>query len=134
MLKVIQPGWSRSFRVVDVPGRHHGGVEDVHGLVVGVGEPQLLLVGREADAVARTAVPRHRAFLESRDLDAVQLLPGPQVADLEAQQVVDVHVAARLRGVDRERPDRSRERAHGFDHVWVLGSATNRSGECSPAR
>ena len=36
-------------------------------------------------------------FLKPCDLDAVQLLAGLQVADLEAEQLVDVDVDQRLR-------------------------------------
>ena len=81
----------------DLLRRHHRRVEDVHLLVGAVGEPQLLFVGREADAVARAAVPLDRSLLEAGDLDPVQHLAGLDVADFEAEQVVDVDETKRLR-------------------------------------
>ena len=72
------------------------GVEDVHGVVGAVGEPELLLVRRQPDAVAGAAVPLDRALLEAGHFDAVQHLAGLQVADLEAEQLVDVDEAERL--------------------------------------
>ena len=71
-------------------------------------------VRRQADAVARAAVPLDRALLVALDLDPVELLAGREVADLEPEQIVDVDVAERLRAVDRERTDRRRERADGL--------------------
>ncbi len=85
MLKVIQPGWSRSSIEADLLGRHDGRVEDVQPTVGGVGEPELLLVGRQADAVAGAAVPLGRPLLEALHLDPIQLLARDQVADLEAR-------------------------------------------------
>src|SRR5262249_49638505 len=52
--------------------RHDRGVEDVHLAVGGVAHPDLLLVRREADAVAGAAVPLDGALLEALHLDAVQ--------------------------------------------------------------
>ena len=59
-------------------------------------------------------------FLKPWHLDAVQLLAGLQVADLEAEQLVDVDEAQRLRAVDGERPDRRRERADLVDDLVRL--------------
>ena len=56
-------------------------------------------------------------FLEARDLDAMPLRAAPQVADLEAQQVVDVHEAERLPAVDGERADARGERADLADDL-----------------
>ena len=72
--------------LVDLLGRHHRGVEDVDPLVGGVDDPELLLVGRQADAVARAAVPLDRALLEALHLDPVERLARGQVAHLEAEQ------------------------------------------------
>ena len=69
-----------------------------------------------------TAVPFHRSFLEAGDLDAVQHLAGLDVADLEAEQIVDVDEAERLRAVDRERPDGVAERTDAADdlvRLWI---------------
>src|SRR5262245_7128891 len=63
--------------------RHHGVVEDVHHLVVAVAHPELGLVGCEPDAMARAAVPIDWSLLISLDLDVVELLAGPNVADFE---------------------------------------------------
>ena len=71
-------------------------VEDVQRAVGGVADPDFLLVRRQADAVAGAAVPLDRALLEALHLDAVQHLARLQVADLEAEQAVDVDVAQRL--------------------------------------
>ena len=65
MLNVIQPGWSRSTIDGDLLRRHDGRVEDVHPAVERVGQPELLLVGRQADPVAGAAVPLGRALLEA---------------------------------------------------------------------
>ena len=103
-------------------------------LVVAVREPQLLLVRREADAVARAAVPLHRALFEPGDLDAVQHLARLHVADLESEQIVDVHEAERLGAVDRERTDQVAERADLLHDLVLCASAIDSSGYCSPAR
>ena len=63
--------------------------------------------------VTGAAVPLHRPLLVALDLDAMQLLAGPDVADLESEQLVDVDVAQRLVAVHRERTDRVREGANG---------------------
>ena len=82
-----------------------------------------------------TAVPLHRPLLEARDLDAVQHLAGAQVADLEPEQIVDVHETERLGGVDRERADDVAERADRPARPCACAvSATLRSGDFSPAR
>jgi hypothetical protein len=57
-----------------------------------------------------TAVALHLALLVARHFDVLQHLAGLQVADFEAEQIVDVDVDARLRPVDRERADDVRER------------------------
>jgi hypothetical protein len=51
-------------------------------------EPDLLLIGCQADAVARAAVPFDLTFLEALHFDPVELLAGGQVADLEAALVL----------------------------------------------
>ena len=99
----------------DLLRRHHRRVEDVQAAVGAVGQPQLLLVRRQPDAVAGAAVPLDRALVVAGDLDAVQHLAGRDVADLEAEQAVDVDEAQRLRAVDRERPDRAAERPDAAD-------------------
>jgi len=78
----------------------------VQPLVRGVGDPDFLFVGRHAHAVTRAAVALRDASLEPRDLDAVKLLAGRQVADFKPQQSVDVYKAERATTVDGERPDR----------------------------
>ena len=95
-------------------------------------EPQLPLVGRQADAVARAAVPLDRPLLEARDLDAVQHLPGLEVADLEPEQLVDVHEAQRLRAVDGERPDHVAERADVLTTLWRLGVGDRQQRRLQP--
>src|SRR5262249_28085485 len=82
--------------VCDLLRRHHGRVENVDPAVVGIGEPDLALVGRQTDAVARAAVALGRSLLEALHLDAVQLPSGGDVADLETEQLVDIHETERL--------------------------------------
>src|SRR6185436_4448959 len=101
----------------DLLGWHHRRIEDMDAFVVPVREPQLFLIGREADAVARAAMALHRPFLESGDLDAVQHLARLDVADFEAKQIVDVDEAERLSPIDRERTNDVAERTHLFDHL-----------------
>src|SRR6185295_13815606 len=95
----------------DLPGRHRRRVEDVQAAVGAVREPDLLFVGREADAVARAAVALDRSFLVAGHLDAVQHLARPQVPDLEAEKLVDVYESERLGGIDGEGPDELPERS-----------------------
>src|SRR5262249_35635438 len=64
---------------------HHRGIEDVQGAVVRVTDPKLLLVRRQADAVARAAMPLDRPLLVTFHLHPVQNLSPLQVADLEAE-------------------------------------------------
>jgi hypothetical protein len=85
-------------------------VEHVHQAVVAVRQPEFRFVRRQRDPVARAAVPLHVALLEPGYFDVLQHLPRLQVADFEAEQVVDVDVDAGLRAVDGERPDDIRER------------------------
>src|SRR6266542_5133298 len=84
--------------------------------VGGVADPDLALVGRQANAVAGAAVPLHLALLEPLYLDAMQFFAAGEVADLEAEQAVDVDEAERPRRVDRERPDRGAERPDRPQH------------------
>ena len=60
-------------------------------------DPDFLLVRRQADAVARAAVPLDRPLLVALHLDPMELLARGQVAHLEAEQAVDVHEAEGLR-------------------------------------
>ena len=62
----------------------------------------------------------HKATFEPCDFDAVKLLAGRQVADLEAEQSIDVHEAERAAAVDRERPDGRRERSDLADNLVGL--------------
>src|SRR5215831_19098457 len=96
-----------------------------------IAHPDLALVRREADAVTRTAVAFHGAFLESGHLDALQQLAGLEITDLEPQQVVDVHVAATLGAVDRERSNDTTERADEARHAarFRVGDAQLRGAE-----
>ena len=59
-------------------------------------------------------------FLNAGTSTRCSFLPGLQVADLEAEQLVDVHEAQRLRAVDGERPDRRRERPDLVDDLVRL--------------
>ena len=106
--------------LADLLRRHHRRVEDVHPAVGRVGQPELLVVGRQADPMAGAAVPLGRPLLKPRHLDAIQLLARLQVAHLEAEQLVDVHEAERLGAVDRERPDARGERADRADDLVRL--------------
>jgi hypothetical protein len=62
-------------------------------------------------------VALHRPLLKARDLDAMQHLPRLDVADLEAEQIVDVDEAQRLLRVHREGADGIAERADAADHL-----------------
>src|SRR5260370_812550 len=66
-----------------LPGRHHCGVEDVQAMVGAIHNPQLFLIRRQSDAVARTPVPLYRTRLVALNLNAVQHLPCPQIANFE---------------------------------------------------
>jgi len=60
----------------------------VNPFVERVAEPDLFFVGSQADAVAGTAVAFDRAFLETRDLDAMKRLTdmfASERANLEGQ-------------------------------------------------
>src|SRR5262245_41088386 len=48
-----------------LPGRHGRGVEDVDMAVGRIADPDFPLVGRQANAVARAAVPLDRSFLKA---------------------------------------------------------------------
>src|SRR6185436_3814845 len=63
--------------------RHDSVVEDVHQLVVPIADPQLTLVWRQANAVARAPVPLDGPTLSAFDLDAMELLPRSQVEGVE---------------------------------------------------
>src|SRR6516162_11141601 len=89
--------------------------------VVRVANPDLLLVGAQADAVARAAVPLCRPALEAMDLDTMNHLAALEVADLEAEQAVDRDKDQRLVRVDGERPNAGAERADGLDDLVRLG-------------
>jgi hypothetical protein len=52
--------------------------------------------------VAGATVPGDRTLLESRHIDLSQFLAGGQVADLEAEPVVDADVTARGGTIGRE--------------------------------
>src|SRR5262249_55239738 len=79
-----------------LPRRGRRQVEDVQPAIVGVADPGLGLVRREADAVAGAAVPLHGALLVALNLDALEYLAARQVGDFEAEQLVDTDVCARL--------------------------------------
>src|SRR5262245_54430097 len=85
--------------------RHDGIVEDVYLLVERVHDPDLLLVRRQADAVAGAAVSLHRPLLRPLNFHSMELLAGRQVADLKAETLVDVHIDERLSSVHCEGAD-----------------------------
>src|SRR5206468_6996795 len=76
-----------------------------------VAEPKLALVRRECDAMAGAAVALHGALCVALDLDAVEQLARPEVADLEAEQIVHVREHQRPRAVDGEWADDVAERS-----------------------
>ena len=122
MQKVIQPGRSRTWMFIPCFGGITVASKMWMRLLHAVRQPELLLVRRERDPVARAAVPLRRPGLEALHLDAVQLLPRLDVADLEAEQAVDVDEHQRVAPVHRERPDRIRERPHrAHDRVASSG-------------
>jgi hypothetical protein len=90
-------------------------------LIRRVDDPHLALVGRQADAVAGTAMPLDSACLETGDFDTVQLLFRRQVSDLEAQQIVDAHVSSRAGSVDGEGANRSRQWPDFLNDLVGLG-------------
>ena len=59
-------------------------------------------------------MPLHWAFRKPGHFNPVQHPAGLEIADLEAQQIIDVHEAQRLRAVDRKRADNVREGPHFF--------------------
>src|SRR5262249_28428075 len=69
----------------DLLGRRLRGIEDVDVAVCRVADPDLFLVGREANTVAGAAVPFNRTFLVAFDFDSIQLFAALQVPDLEAE-------------------------------------------------
>src|SRR5262245_15144970 len=75
------PGLLANRHLRHLSRRHHGVVEDVHQLVVPVTDPELSPVGRQTDAVARTAVPLDRSLFHALDLYAMKLPASPQIAD-----------------------------------------------------
>ena len=85
--------------------RQDGSVEDVDLAIGGVTHPDFLLVRRQADAVAGAAVALDVAAFESLDVDAVGDLAGVQVADFEAEEVVDAGEDERAAAVDGEGAD-----------------------------
>ena len=56
-------------------------------------------------------------FLVALHFDAMQLLSGFDVADFEAEEVVDVDIAQGLRTIHRKRPNRTCKRSHGCDDL-----------------
>src|SRR5262249_37240201 len=110
--------------------RHGRGVEDVEAAVVRVAEPELALVGRQSDAVARAAVTLRRPLLYAGDLHPPPLPAARQVADLESKQVIDVDEAERLAAIHgeganhaTERPDRAGDRVSGHVGDGEFGRA-----------
>ena len=74
-------------------GRDRSDIEYVDPAVGGIADPDLPLVGTQADAMAGAAMALRRPLLEALYHDAVQDLAGPQVSDFEAEKVVDGDVA-----------------------------------------
>ena len=52
----------------------------------GIAQPDFLLVGSQCNAVTGTTVQLNRDLLEAGHSDALNLLPGSQVADFETQK------------------------------------------------
>lgn len=124
-------GFVAEFDVGDVFGRHNGVVVKMHAAVVGVGEPDFFFVGSEADAVAGATVAFGRADFEIGDFEAVKFFSGGDVADFEAEQAVEIHVADRAGAVDGEGADEVAERADFFDDgvSFGVGDAEERGAQ-----
>lgn len=116
----------------DLARGHHGRVEDVHPAIVGVGEPEFGFIGSQADPVAGAAVPLGRALFKACHLDAIALSSRGQVADLEAQQVVDVDEAERLSTVHGEGANARTERAHRPLNLVGLGAGHDQERRVQP--
>ena len=97
---------------MDLLRRHHRGVEEVQVAVVSIGHPDFALVSRQPNAMTWAAMTFHRATLESLHFDTMQLLAGLQIANLETQQVVDIHKTKGLVAIDRERTNVRGKRSH----------------------
>src|SRR5262249_47630023 len=70
-----------------------------------IGDPQLLFIRCQSDAMARAAVALDRALLVTLDLDAVKLLAGRDVPYFESEQAVDIHEHQGVASIHRERTD-----------------------------
>ena len=108
-------GFVAEFDALDVFGWHDGVVVEVKATIVGVGEPNFLFVGREADAVAGAAVSLGVADFEALDFDAMKQFSGVEVADFEAEKAVFVDVAEGAGAIDGEGANEVSEGAHFFD-------------------
>src|SRR3989442_10896427 len=75
-----------------------------------IGEPKLLFIWGQPNAVTRTTVSFGRTFLEACNLDAVEHLSGLEVTNFEAEKFIHVDKAERLTPVDGKRADRVAER------------------------
>jgi hypothetical protein len=85
-----------------LPRGHDRRVKDVHPSIVSVGDPQLALVGRQANSVAGATMTLGGTGFEPLDLDPVQHLAGKQVTDFESEQVIDIDEAKSALAVDSE--------------------------------
>ena len=88
-------------------------IVDVHLLVEGIADPDFLLVGREADAVAGATVSFDWSLLEASHFHAMQLLAGHDVTDFKPEQFVHADEAERLSAVHREGANAGAEWSHG---------------------
>ena len=74
--------------------------------------PQSTMADRKGSG-GRLAPYRDGALFKTRDMDAEEFLAGIQIADLEAEQIVDADVAAIAGGVGGEGTDDGAEGAIG---------------------
>src|SRR5262249_2366874 len=93
----------------DLRRRHCGGIKDMNPLVERGGEPEFLFVGVGPEAMTRAPVALGRPGLVPLHRHAAKALARLQIADLEAEQLVDVDEAEGLSAVNREGADRRAE-------------------------
>ena len=106
-------GLVAKFDALELFRRFDGVVENLHAGIVGVGDPDFFFVGSEANAMAGAAVAFGGAHLETLDFDVVKFFAGFEVAYFEAEEAVEVHVAACFG--NGEGPNEIFERADFFD-------------------
>ena len=116
------PAWFvGQLNALDLFRRHNFGVEDVELSVERITQPKFLLIRREPNSVAGTAVTLGGTFVASLHFDAMQHFARDQIANLKAEQFVHVHKATRAGTIDGERSNDIAKGTNFGDHSMRSG-------------